>query len=75
MTVIKIEKTIAEKVSDYIGYVFMSKQVRFLLLFHRLISVIKTKVDTKDGVVIVNGVAKNTAEKDLVSKFINNIKG
>ena len=45
------------------------------MTFHRSTSVIKTKVETKDGFVTVSGVAKNSAEKDLVGKLVSDIKG
>jgi osmotically-inducible protein OsmY len=37
--------------------------------------VINTKVETKNGVVTVKGIAKNNAEKDLVGRLVEDIKG
>lgn len=70
-----VKKENENKVSDYIDDASITAQVKVALLFHRSTSVIKTKVITKDGVVTVSGIAKNGAEKDLVSKLINDIKG
>jgi osmotically-inducible protein OsmY len=45
------------------------------LLFHRSTSVVNTKVDTDDGVVTLRGMARNVAERDLVSRLVSDIKG
>jgi osmotically-inducible protein OsmY len=45
------------------------------LWIHRSTSVANTKVETKLGVVTLAGVAKNAAEKDLVTKLVGDIKG
>jgi hyperosmotically inducible periplasmic protein len=45
------------------------------LTFHRGTSAVDTKVETENGTVTVKGVAKNSAEKDLVGKLVNDIKG
>jgi hyperosmotically inducible periplasmic protein len=75
MTVEKTDKTTVEKVREYIDDASITAQVKLALLFHRGTSVINTKVETKNGIVTVSGVAKNNAEKDLVGKLVNNIKG
>jgi osmotically-inducible protein OsmY len=68
-------KTTVEKMDEYIDDASITAQVKLALLFHRSTSVIKTKVETKDGIVTVRGVAKNGAEKDLVGKLVSDIKG
>ena len=75
MTVEKTGKTTVEKVIEYIDDASITAQVKLALLFHRGTSVINTKVETKNGIVTVSGVAKNSAERDLVGKLVNNIKG
>ena len=45
------------------------------LLFHRSTSALNTTVTTKSGVVTVGGKAKNAAEKDLVTKLVNDVNG
>ena len=42
---------------------------------HRSTSALKTKVSTTDGVVTVSGIAKNAAEKSLVTKLVTDIDG
>jgi len=75
MAVEKTGKTTVEKVSGMIDDASITAQVKLALLFHRSTSALKTKVDTKKGIVTVSGVVKNGAEKDLVDKLVNDIKG
>ena len=64
-------RTAAEVIDD----ASITAQVKSALLTHRSTSAIKTKVKTREGVVTVGGEAKNQAEKDLVSKLVNDVKG
>jgi Putative phospholipid-binding domain. len=75
MTVTKGKKTTLEKVDEFIDDASITAQVKLALLLHRSTSVIKTKVETKNGIVTVKGIAKNSAEKDLVGKLVEDIKG
>ena len=75
MTVEKTKNATVEKVSEFIDDASITAQVKLALLFHRSTSVIKTKVETINGIVTVSGVAKNSAEKDLVGKLVSDIKG
>jgi hyperosmotically inducible periplasmic protein len=75
MTVEKKEKSVAEKVGESIDDVSVTSLVKIALLFHRSTSVLNTKVVTNNGIVTVSGVAKNSAEKDLVGKLVNDIQG
>jgi osmotically-inducible protein OsmY len=63
--------TLGEKIDD----ASITAQVKGSLLAHRSTSAIKTKVQTTDGVVTVGGIAKNAAEKSLVTKLTTDIKG
>jgi hyperosmotically inducible periplasmic protein len=45
------------------------------LLFHRSTSALYAKVETKYGVVTLSGKARNSTEKDPVSKLVNDVKG
>ena len=45
------------------------------LLYHRSTSALNTSVTTKNGVVTLSGKAKNAAEKDLATKFANDVNG
>lgn len=67
----KAPRTLGEKVDD----ASITAQVNMSLLNHRSTSVINTTVKTKRGVVTVGGKAKNSAEKDLVTKLVADING
>jgi osmotically-inducible protein OsmY len=70
-TSVKPAKTVGEKVDD----ASITAQVKMTLLSHRSTSALNTKVKTKDGVVTLGGKAKNAAEKELATKFANDVKG
>lgn len=53
----------------------INAQVRMALLTHRSTSAFRTIVATTNGAVIVGGVARNTAEKELVTKLVTDIHG
>jgi len=65
------ERTEGEKMDD----ASITAQVRMSLMTHRSTSSVKTKVETRDGEVTLTGIAKNAAEKALVSKLVNDIQG
>lgn len=75
MVVEKTGKTTVEKVGEFIDDASITSQVKLALLFHRSTSALKTRVETKDGIVTVGGEAKNGAEKDLVEKLVTDING
>jgi osmotically-inducible protein OsmY len=64
-------ETIGEKIDD----ASITAEVKSSLLLHRSTSALKTKVQTTDGVVTLSGVAKNAAEKSLVTKLTTDING
>jgi osmotically-inducible protein OsmY len=70
-TPLKADATMGEKIDD----ASITAQVKSTLMSHRSTSAIKTKVETTDGVVTVSGLAKNAAEKSLVTKLITDING
>lgn len=53
----------------------ISAQVRAALFTHRSTSAFQTSVMTSEGIVTVGGIAKNQAEKDLVTKLVSDIHG
>lgn len=53
----------------------ITAQVRVALLSHLSTSSADTKVGTTDGIVTVSGIAKNLAEKTLVTKLATDING
>jgi osmotically-inducible protein OsmY len=67
----KAPRTVGEKIDD----ASISAQVNMTLLNHRSTSVLNTKIKTKRGVVTVSGKARNTAEKELVTKLVKDING
>lgn len=67
----KTHRTVGEKIDD----ASITAQVKAALLFHRSTSILKTTVTTKNGEVALGGKAKNTAEKDLVTKLVEDING
>lgn len=67
----KSKETISEKIDD----ASITAQVKSSLTFHRSTSALKTKVETTDGVVTLSGIAKNAAEKSLVTKLVSDING
>jgi osmotically-inducible protein OsmY len=64
-------QTLGEKIDD----ASITAQVKVALLSHHSTSAVNTKVATSEGVVTISGIAKNEAEKVLVSKLANDIKG
>jgi hyperosmotically inducible periplasmic protein len=65
------KETLGEKIDD----ASTTAQVKSALLLQRSTSALRTKVDTKNGVVTLTGRAENSAEKDLVTKVVSDIKG
>jgi len=65
------DSTIGDKIDD----ASITAQVKSSLLSHHSTSALKTKVTTSDGVVTVSGVARNAAEKSLVTKLVTDING
>jgi hyperosmotically inducible periplasmic protein len=64
-------ETIGEKIDD----ASITAQVKSSLMSHRSTSALKTRVETRDGVVTVSGSARNAAEKSLVTKLVADICG
>lgn len=64
-------RTVAETIDD----ASITSQVKYALLSHKGTSAIKTKVNTKDGIVVISGIAANDAEKSLAGKLASSIRG
>jgi osmotically-inducible protein OsmY len=75
MTVAKVPGDDAQTLGEMIDDASITAQVKVALFFHQSTSAINTKVAVKDGVVTVSGAARNDAEKALVSKLVEDIKG
>lgn len=65
----------AETMGDKMDDASITAQVKSSLMSHRSTSALKTKVETIDGVVTLGGIAKNAAEKSLVTKLVTDING
>jgi len=70
--------TVGEKmdaVGESIDDASTTTLVKMTLLYHRSTSGFNTTVETNNGVVTLNGTAKNEAEKDLAAKYTQDVRG
>ncbi|MDY0116695.1 MAG: BON domain-containing protein [Sulfurimonadaceae bacterium] len=63
--------TIGERIDDTV----ITTQVKMALLLHRSTGAFRTEVTTTNGVVLINGIVQNLAEKDLVTLLVEDIHG
>ncbi len=63
--------TMGEKIDD----ASITSQVKFALLGNKATSALKTKVTTNEGVVVITGEAASDAEKSLVTKLTQDVRG
>jgi hyperosmotically inducible protein len=75
MTIAKAPVIPSETVGDKIDDASITAQVKSSLLSHHSTSALKTSVETTDGVVTLTGIARNAAEKSLVTKLVTDING
>jgi osmotically-inducible protein OsmY len=75
MTIAGIPATADATIGDKIDDASITAEIKSSLLSHHSTSAIHTGVTTTDGVVTVTGVAKNDAEKSLVTKLVTDING
>jgi hyperosmotically inducible periplasmic protein len=64
-----------QSAGDKIDDASITGLAKMTLLYHRSTSGLNTSVTTKDGVVTLTGKAKNAAEKDLATKYVNDVNG
>jgi osmotically-inducible protein OsmY len=64
-------QTIGEKIDD----ASITSQVKYALLSHKATSALKTKVTTNDGAIVITGEAATDAEKSLVTKLAQDVRG
>ena len=74
MTVSEVSKK-TKMVGEMIDDASITALVKITLLYHRSTSALSTKVETNKGVVTLYGKGSNPAEKDLVTKLVNDITG
>ncbi len=75
MTVAQQPATPGKTIGDKIDDASITTEVKSSLLSHRSTSALRTGVSTADGVVTLTGVAKNDAEKSLVTKLATDTDG
>jgi hyperosmotically inducible periplasmic protein len=75
MTIARTPATPAATTSDKIDDASITAEVKSSLLSHHSTSALHTTVSTTDGIVTLGGIAKNDAEKSLVTKLVTDING
>jgi osmotically-inducible protein OsmY len=50
-------------------------QVKITLLYYHSISALHTQAETSNGVVTLEGKARNAAEKDLITQLVSDVHG
>jgi osmotically-inducible protein OsmY len=75
MTIAKTPAAPAATVGDKIDDASITAEIKSSLMSHHSTSAIHTGVSTADGVVTLSGIAKNDAEKSLVTKLATDING
>jgi hyperosmotically inducible protein len=65
------DSTVGDKIDD----ASITAEVKSALLSHHSTSALHTTVTTADGIVTLGGIAKNDAEKALVTKLVTDING
>jgi len=75
MTIARTPATADATIGDKIDDASITAEVKSSLLSHHSTSAMHTGVTTTDGVVTLTGVAKNDAEKSLVTKLATDING
>lgn len=73
MTIAKLDTkpSVVEKIEDSV----ITSKVKMALVLNRSTSASRTTVSTTDSVVTVSGIAKNNAEKELVTKVVEDVEG
>jgi osmotically-inducible protein OsmY len=69
------DKPKGETMGDKIDDASITSQVKFALLSHKSTSALKTHITTTDGVVAITGEAGSDAEKSLVTKLAQDVRG
>jgi len=75
LVVLSVAKPAAESFGRKVDDSSITAQIKATLLFHKSTHALSTKVSTKNGVVTLHGEAQNNAEKDLVTKLVEDVKG
>jgi hyperosmotically inducible protein len=75
MTIVKVTENAPQTLGEKIDDASIIAQIKVALLSHHSTSAISTKVSVSEGIVTLSGIAKNEAEKALVSKLANDVNG
>ena len=73
--VVKEPLATSETMGERIDDASITSQLKYALLHHKATSALKTKVTTVDGVVVISGDASSDAEKSLVTKLAQDVRG
>ena len=73
--VVKEPLATSESMGERIDDASITSQLKYALLHHKATSALKTKVTTVDGVVVISGDASSDAEKTLVTKLAQDVRG
>jgi osmotically-inducible protein OsmY len=73
--VVKAQPATGETIGEKIDDASITTQVKYALLSHKSTSALKTKVTTNDGVIVITGEAGSDAEKSLVTKLAEDVRG
>ncbi len=71
LTIAGAPRSFGEQIDD----ASITAQLKMTFMIHRSTSAIRTTVVTRDGVVTLSGKAKSAAEKDLVTKLAEDVRG
>jgi osmotically-inducible protein OsmY len=66
--------TVTEKETSVNADAWVSMKVKTALLFHRNVSA-TTEVNTKNGIVTLQGEAESNAQKDLTAEYVKDVEG
>ena len=75
MTVAETQKMERRTDEERMDDASITAQVRAALFAHRSTNSIKTKIETRNSEVLITGIARNAAEKSLISKLVTDIHG
>jgi hyperosmotically inducible periplasmic protein len=73
--VVKVPATKSQTIGEKIDDASITSQVKYALLSHKATSAVKTKVTTNDGAIVITGEASSDAEKALVTKLAQDVRG
>ena len=73
--VVKAQPATGETIGEKIDDASITTQVKYALLSHKSTSALKTKVTTNDGVIVITGEAASDAERSLVTKLAQDVRG